>query len=150
MKPMWAPLLAVLFGAGVSLLSAQEQTPHRSSAAVEGNNRIVPDDPTISAGTAGPAGSAGAMPPSAGNSGCCNNCHPQGCILRKLWVWATYCPKERVWSPTPFCNSCQYKGVLPFYLFYLNPKCFEGSGISPTVPPQCYRGGCQGCAAGHP
>lgn len=149
MKPMLAALLTILLGASFSLLSAQEQTPRRSSASIEGNNRIVPDDPTILAGRAGTAAAtpAGIVPPPAGNPGCCNNCHPQGCILRKLWIWATYCPKERACSPTPFCNSCQYKGAVPFYLFYLNPKCFEGSGIYPTFPNQCYRG-CQGCAAG--
>ena len=59
--------------------------------------------------------------------GCCHDCHPQGCFLKTLVVWATYCPKERVCGSSSFCcNRCTYKGVVPLYYFFLNPKCLEG------------------------
>ncbi|HTU21339.1 MAG TPA: hypothetical protein VMG10_25015 [Gemmataceae bacterium] len=77
---------------------------------------------------------------------CCPGCKCQSCIHR-LIGWATYCPKYRVCSCTQCCNSCQYKGVVPVYLFFLNPKCSEGSGLHRTFVPECYRG-CQSCAAG--
>lgn len=72
-----------------------------------------------------------------------NNCCPGrrcGHYLRRIIAWATYCPKYRVCSCTQWCNSCQYKGVVPFYTFFLNPKCIEGSGVQATFPNQCYRG----------
>jgi hypothetical protein len=102
---------------------------------VEGTDRIPPNLGEGAAGLAGGAGCGGSA------------CHPQGCLLRKLLVWATYYPKERVCSCTSCCNSCQYKSVYPPYLMFLNPKCFEGSIQHGTVPNECYRG-CKGC--GHP
>jgi hypothetical protein len=145
MKAMTAAILTILVAANLSLLPAQEQTPHRSSAAVEAppNSGAANND-----NTAADSGAMGAVVPGVnpGCTGCGPSCHPQGCLLRKLWIWATYCPKERVCSCTSCCNSCQYKGVLPIYLLFLNPKCFEGSGVHPTVPNECYRG-C-GCATG--
>jgi hypothetical protein len=77
---------------------------------------------------------------------CCPGCKNQHIICR-IFEWATYCPKYRVCSVAQCCNSCQYKGVVPYYLFMLNPKCTEGSGLHATVPNQCYRG-CKDCAAG--
>lgn len=81
------------------------------------------------------------------NGGCCCPGRKSGCCIGRILAWATYCPKERVCSCTACCNSCQYKGVLPIYPFFLNPKCVEGSGLHKTVPNECYRG-CQDCAAG--
>ena len=84
--------------------------------------------------------------------GACCPGRKSGSCIHRLIDWATYCPKNRVCSCTSCCNSCQYKGVVPIYLFFLNPKCVEGSGLHRTFPNECYRG-CQGCAAaagGHP
>lgn len=80
--------------------------------------------------------------------GCCCPGKKSGPLICRIFAWATYCPKERVCSCTQCCNSCQYKGVIPLYPFFLNPKCVEGSGLHRTVPNECYRG-CQDCAAGH-
>lgn len=81
--------------------------------------------------------------------GCCCPGRKNGPLICRVFAWATYCPKERVCSVAQCCNSCQYKGVIPLYPFFLNPKCVEGSGLHRTVPNECYRG-CQDCAAGHP
>src|SRR5579871_4360524 len=70
-----------------------------------------------------------------------------GHFCRRLLAWATYFPKEHVLACTNCCNSCQYKGVMKPYLFFLNPKCYEGSGLRNTFPNECYRG-CDGCACG--
>lgn len=87
------------------------------------------------------------------NGGCCCPGNKSGSCLCRIWAWATYCPKERVCSVKSCCNSCQYKGVLPIYPFFLNPKCIEGSGLHTTFPNECYKG-CQNCAngpaGGHP
>ncbi len=145
---MMAAILSILVGASVSLLPAQEQTtPQLPSAAVESPVGAAPTSGDNSAASGVPAGAAA---PAAGGgcAGCGGHaCHPQGCFLRKLLIWATYCPKERICSFTNCCNSCQYKGVIPLYPFFLNPPCVEGCGIHPTFTPQCYRG-CKGCAAG--
>ena len=89
----------------------------------------------------------GAGPSGSRADGCCQDCHPQGCCLKKLLIWATCCPKQRVGCTNSFCcNSCTYKGVVPFYYFFLNPKCIEGTGLHSTFNHACYRG-CNGCAA---
>ena len=76
-----------------------------------------------------------------------------GHFCRRLLAWATYFPKEHVNSFTNCCNSCHYKGVEPPYLVFLNPKCYEGSGLQKAFANECYRG-CDSCAggaaAGHP
>jgi hypothetical protein len=77
-----------------------------------------------------------------------------GHLCKRLLAWATYCPKERVCNCCQCCNSCQYKGAyVPPYLFFLNPKCYEGSGLRQTFNNDCYRG-CKSCAdggqVGHP
>lgn len=82
-----------------------------------------------------------------GCSGCGNGCQTQGSLLHKLLVWATYRPKEHVCSCTDWCASCRYKGLVPPYLYFQNPRCVEGSGIAPTFSNSCSRG-CQSCA--HP
>ena len=82
------------------------------------------------------------------NGVCCPGKKSSRYICR-LFAWATYYPKYRVCSCTSCCNSCQYKGVAPLYLYFLNPKCVAGSGLRRTFTPECYRG-CQNCAAGHP
>lgn len=150
MKAISAAVVMILLGASLSLLPAQEQTAPLSSATVETPNSGTANSDNPAVGGA----AAGVVVPRAnpGCAGCGHDCHPQGCLLRKLWIWATYCPKERVHSSKSCCNSCQYKGVVPFYLFFLNPKCFEGSGVRPTFPNECYRGcGCAtGAKCGHP
>jgi hypothetical protein len=118
--------IVMLVGISASSLPAQAQTESQLSTAA-----VAPAPNAACAGCGGQA------------------CHPQGCIFRKLFVWATYCPKTRLGCCHKCCNSCQYKGVEPPYLFFLNPKCIEGSGVSATFPNQCYRG-CNGCAVGHP
>jgi hypothetical protein len=80
------------------------------------------------------------------NGVCCPG-QKSGCFLRRVAAWATYCPKYRVCSCTSCCNSCQYKGVESYYLYFLNPKCVVGSGLRQTFGNECYRG-CQSCAAG--
>jgi hypothetical protein len=76
-----------------------------------------------------------------------------GHFCRRLVAWASYFPKEHVIACTNCCNSCHYKGVEHPYLFFLNPKCWEGSGVQKTFANECYRG-CKSCAdggaAGHP
>ncbi len=83
------------------------------------------------------------------NSNCCpgRRC---GQYCKQILAWATYCPKYRVCACTQCCNSCQYKGVVPLYPFFYNPKCIEGSGEHATFGNECYRGykDCQTC--GHP
>lgn len=89
---------------------------------------------------------------------CCPG-HKSGCLLHRLLAWATYCPKYRVCSVGNWCNSCQYKGVIHRYQFFLNPSCWEGTGLRQTFCNSCYRGSkdcancaaaghCQGCADG--
>ena len=140
MKRTMAAMATMLLGASLSLLSAQEQTPYLSPVAVKCNNGTASNGDNRAIGVVLPGANAGCYR-------CGPACHPQGCLLRKLWIWATYCPKERVCNWTSCCNSCQYKGVVSPYLHFLNPKCFEGSGISPTFANECYRG-YKGCGAG--
>jgi hypothetical protein len=76
-------------------------------------------------------------------------------LCHRLLEWCTYCPKYRVCSCSECCNSCQYKGVVHPYLFLLNPKCYEGSGLRQTFCNECYRGskdcGCtDGASVGPP
>jgi hypothetical protein len=87
-------------------------------------------------------------PPADGT--CCPGSR-RGRYVRRLVAWATYFPKYRACSCTQGCNSCQYKGTLPLYTFFLNPKCLEGSGVHATFAHECYRGGAT-CSAdgGHP
>lgn len=82
-------------------------------------------------------------------SGVCCPGRKSGSCLRRLIAWAVYCPKYRVCSCTSCCNSCQYKGIVPLYLYFLtNPNtCVEGSNLHATVPNTCYRGS-KSCAAG--
>lgn len=148
--------LVMLLGVYVAPLPAQDQnTPRISSADVEvqrGVGASGSDNTLTERGTARPGG-YGSQGPIGAGTGCdgCGGyaCHPQGCIFRKVLIWATYCPKERLGCCHNFCNSCQYKGVEPLYLFFLNPKCFEGGIHRPTFTNECYRG-CKGCATGHP
>jgi hypothetical protein len=124
--------------------TAPEPTPQQPPA----NNWFNVDTPGVAA-LARPASliQYGPGPGGGRADGCCHDCHPQGCLLKKILLWATYCPKERVCCSNSFCcNSCQYKGVVPFYLFYLNPHCVEGTGLHATFTQPCYRG-CNGCAA---
>ena len=84
---------------------------------------------------------------------CCPGCK-HGSLCHRLLEWATYCPKERVCTCCSCCNSCQYKGAfVPPYLFFLNPPCYEGSGLRQTFTHECYRGTkcCgDGAPASHP
>lgn len=134
MSARMAVMVLILLAATPGLLPAQ------TSAEVQ--TATTPESPVTRAGSAGQgaaAGAPGVVP--GGAAGCCgHNCHTQGCFLYKVWVWATYCPKERLGCCRGFCNSCQYKGALPFYLFFLNPKCMEGSGVHPTFANECFRG----------
>jgi hypothetical protein len=136
-----AAIATIFLGASLSLVSARAQTPPMSPAAIEGNNGTASNGINMAVGTTSPRANASC-------AGCGCNCHPQGCLLRKLLIWATYRPKEHVCSWGSCCNSCQYKGVVAPYLYFLNPKCFEGSGISPTFANECYRGYQHGCANG--
>jgi hypothetical protein len=84
----------------------------------------------------------------------CISCpgHKNGSCIHRLIEWATYRPQNRVCACTSCCNSCQYKGVIHPYLFFLNPKCYPGTGLRETTCNQCYRGckDCGNCApAGH-
>lgn len=79
---------------------------------------------------------------------CCPGCKSGSCIHR-LIEWATYCPKYRACSCCQCCNSCQYKGVVPLYRFFLNPPCLEGSGLHVTFNNECYRGSKDCTTCGH-
>jgi hypothetical protein len=72
-----------------------------------------------------------------------------GHCLHQILAWATYCPKYRVCVCTECCNSCQYKGVVPLYPFFLNPKCIEASGVQATFANECYRGNKDCPTCGH-
>jgi hypothetical protein len=156
MRAMTTSILSILFAANLSFLPAQESpiqesdvTPQRSSAAINGSPTDGANiDPTVE-NTAGRAGIPTA--PRSGPVGYCHDCHPHGCLAKKLLIWATYCPKYRVCSCCQWCNSCQYKGVRPLHLLFQNPKCFEGCGVSPTFGHECYRN-CHNCdsCGGHP
>ncbi|HEY7328429.1 MAG TPA: hypothetical protein VH592_12345 [Gemmataceae bacterium] len=81
-----------------------------------------------------------------------DNCCPGrrcGHYLHRIVAWATYCPKYHVCACTQCCNSCQYKGVLPLYPIFYNPKCIEGSGIQATFANECYRGNVDCATCGH-
>jgi hypothetical protein len=81
-----------------------------------------------------------------------DNCCPGrrcGHYCRRILAWATYCPKYHVCSCCECCNSCQYKGVVPLYPFFLNPKCIEGSGVQATFANECYRGSVDCATCGH-
>jgi hypothetical protein len=145
-------LSAYLFAPWPSRVSAQQEAV---STAPEPAPRQAPAMNWVNVASPGVSALArpdsflpyGSGPGGGQGGGCCHDCHPQGCFLKKLWVWATYCPKERVGCITPLaCGSCHYKGSVPYYLFYLNPHCVEGTGLHSTYMHQCYRG-CQGCAA---
>lgn len=127
------------------VISTPEPGPQQPPA----NNWFNVSTPGVAA-LAKPGSFAPYEPPPAGV--CCPG-EKHGCFARRLLAWATYCPKQRVCSCTSCCNSCRYKGVMPLYPIFLNPKCFCGSGQHQTVPNTCYRG-CQNCAAcqagGHP
>lgn len=82
-----------------------------------------------------------------------NVCCPgrrNGHYLHQILAWATYVPKYRICSWTQCCNSCQYKGVAPLYMFFLNPKCFEASPLHATFANECYRGSKDCACGGHP
>jgi hypothetical protein len=88
----------------------------------------------------------GSLPEYEPPSGCiCCPGQQKGHFCRRLLAWVTYYPKERVCVCLSCCNSCQYHGVLPLYSFFLNPKCYEGSGLRQTFQHECYRG-CKDCA----
>ncbi|MHB1422598.1 MAG: hypothetical protein ACYC3I_05270 [Gemmataceae bacterium] len=145
MKAMMAAILMILVAANLSFLTAQESdvTPQRSSAALDTSQTGGANvDPTVNNTAVRGNVLAGPLP---GPEGCCHDCHPHGCFLKKLLIWSTYCPKERICSSCQWCNSCEYKGVKPLHLFFQNPKCFEGNGASPTFANECYRN-CNNCA----
>jgi hypothetical protein len=83
-------------------------------------------------------------------SGACCPGRRCGRYLRRILAWATYFPKQRTCSCMQWCNSCQYKGVVPLYTFFLNPPCLEGSGVQATFTNGCYRGCKDSAAAVHP
>lgn len=90
------------------------------------------------------------MLPHAGSScNCCPGSKKRGSLCHVLLEWATYCPKERI-GICKTCNTCKYKGALPFYPFF-GRGCQEGSGVHPTLPPDyschCHQG-CSRCGAG--
>jgi hypothetical protein len=97
---------------------------------------VLPPPPLTSTAPATRATDTPTANPYATGPGCgCSNCPRTGSCCRRLFEWATYCPKERIGCCHQECNLCHYKGALPFYMFQLNPHCVEGSGIHPTVPP---------------
>lgn len=140
-------ILAILLGASASPLYAQvaQKTSPPETEPIQPplNNWLSASSPGVTA-LATPASFLQYGPPPAGL--CCPGCKNSSCIHR-LIEWATYCPKERVWSSC--CNSCQYKGVLPIYTIMMTPPCVCGSGLHATFTNQCYRG-CNDCAAAAP
>lgn len=148
-----AVILAMAIGASASLLHAQTQTPNGTASGTAAPQEPSTNWPQVETPGVRALAQPGAFihyaPP--GGAGCCNGCpgHKTESCLHRLIAWATYCPKERI-GCCHSCNSCHYKGVLPIYLFMLNPKCVEGSGIHATFPnPPCTHG-CKTCAAGAP
>ena len=126
MKKIEAAILAIVFGAATPLLPASADT--------------IPNTPATAAAEVTPL-----TPPSASaaESGCGCATEGRGSCLHRLIEWATYCPKERFGCCKSSCNSCQYKGSLPIYLF-TGHYCREGSGVHPTFAPNCCQG-CKGC-----
>jgi hypothetical protein len=141
-----AAILAILLGASTSLLHAQ-QAPKPTLP--ETAPQQPPMDNWLSVST--PGITALAKPESFlqygpnPNCGCCPGKKSGSCVHR-LIEWATYCPKERI-GCCHCCTSCQYKGVLPYYQFFL--RCQEGSGLHATFTHPCYQG-CKDCAAATP
>jgi hypothetical protein len=110
-------------------------------------NAVLPVGPNPGCSSCGAIRGCSSCGAIRGCSSCGNPCQTQGCLLYKVLVWATYRPKEHVCSCTQWCNSCGYKGLVPPYLYFQNPRCVEGSGIAPTFANTC-SSGCRSCA--HP
>ena len=143
-------LLLALFACHLLNFSAAEAQQETVSATPEAGPQQPPENNWFNVSTPGVAALArpdSFLPYGPPPDGCCCPGRKSGSCLHRVIAWATYCPKYRVCSCTSCCNSCQYKGVVPIYLFFLNPKCVEGSGLHRTVPNECYRG-CANCAAG--
>jgi hypothetical protein len=127
MRKIAAMVLALFLGASTPLLAADQEA--------------MTDNTTTEATAVAPT------PPNAyaAESGCgCQPAGGRGSCWHRLIGWLTYCPKERI-GCCKSCNSCQYKGSLPIHLI-VGRYCAEGSGIHPTLPPDC----CHGCAHGSP
>ncbi len=154
MKQIPITLLALVLTAGASRVHAAQEAmaaiPMPAEAAV---TETAPNTAPSEAGTTEAAGVVAPPSPYAACSGCGGEpAHDKGSCLHRLIAWATYCPKERIGLHNG-CNSCHYKGMVPLYLFQLNPPCTEGTGVHPTFPnPPCVHGckGCNGCAGGAP
>jgi hypothetical protein len=130
MKKIEAAILAILLGASTTVHASSESPTNGTST-----------DSTM------PTSQSTIAPPPAPAGTCCG-CQPDHArrfCLRRLIEWATYCPKERI-GCCKSCNSCQYKGAEPVYL-YMTEFCKEGSGIRPTFAPNCCHG-CKGCCNG--
>ncbi len=115
-------------------------TPSPTASALNGNGTTVPQTPALNGY-------------GAGCGGCCER---GGSCLHRLIEWATYCPKERLGCCRNICNSCQYKGAIPLYL-YVGKICKEAPYVRPTfAPPTCCHGcnkgcgSCNNCAAAAP
>lgn len=143
-------LLVALFAGHLFTLSAAMAQQEAVSATPEPGPQQPPANNWFNVSTPGVAALArpdSFLPYGPPPDGVCCPGNKSGSCIHRLIAWATYYPKNRVCSCTECCNSCQYKGVVPLYLFFLNPKCVAGSGLHRTVPNECYRG-CANCAAG--
>ena len=148
--PRGLALLVALFACHLMSLSAAMAQQDMENTAPEPLPQQPPENNWFNVSTPGVAALARPDsflqygPPPGGV--CCPG-NKSGSCIHRLIAWATYCPKNRTCSCTACCNSCQYKGVVPLYPFFLNPKCVAGSGLHRTFPNECYRG-CASCAAG--
>jgi hypothetical protein len=149
MKMIQAAVWMFFLGASTTLLhAAPGQSPNVTSPAASA--------PAATSAGATPTVAPALTPPSPYPNGpnCCGQpAKPHGSCLHRLLAWATYCPKERI-GCCQSCNTCRYKGSLPLYAFF-GKICVEGSGVHPTLPPDCCHGhkgckGCKGCANGPP
>ena len=175
MRTKLAAILVIALGAGVRLLHAAPEPaakttpaatpavnePATSSPATPAANEPAspPATPTANGPTtpspATPAANGTAAAPSpalnGSGAGCGGCCQRGGSCLHRLIEWATYCPKERLGCCHNFCNSCQYKGAVPLYL-YVGKICQEAPYVRPTFgPPVCCHGcnkGCGNCNGG--
>jgi hypothetical protein len=146
MRSKLAAILVIVLGAGARLLHAAPEpaantTPSAAPAAPAANGSATPSPATPAAnGTAAPL-----SPALNGNgAGCGGCCQRGGSCLHRLIEWATYCPKERLGCCRNICNSCQYKGSVPLYL-YVGKICQEAPYVRPTFPPPTCCHGCKSC-----
>jgi hypothetical protein len=137
-------LALVLIASAAKLRAAQEPMPSVPEPVPTTQEATTTDNTTPE------AAATTLTPPSAYavQSGCgCEAAGGHGSVLHRLIGWCTYCPKERV-GFCKSCASCQYKGALPIHLLF-GRYCVNGSGMHPTLPPDCCHG-CKGCAQGAP